>query len=178
MTFDILLPLACAWAEEQESLILREGVALTPSQLEDARRIGVVSPERVKLRVVDAIPLPVQPLLRGAAETTGLISLLTCGLTLRYGIYIRSDQWGVRRLVVHELAHTAQYERLGSIRAFLECYLYECLAIGYTAAPMEQEAIAMVQRICGRVQSPGIPQAPLPNVSTRKPTGRGPRTHT
>jgi len=148
MTFDILLPLACAWAEEQESLILREGVALTPSQLEDARRIGVVSPERVKLRVVDAIPLPVQPLLRGAAETTGLISLLTCGLTLRYGIYIRSDQWGVRRLVVHELAHTAQYERLGGFQPFLKQYLGECLVVGYPLGSLEQEAKRIEAEMC------------------------------
>jgi hypothetical protein len=148
MTFDILLPLACAWAEEQETLIMREGVALTASQMEDARRIGVVSPERVKLRVVDAIPLPVQPVLRNAAETTGLISLLTCGLTLRYGIYIRSDQWGVRRLVVHELAHTAQYERLGGFQPFLKQYLGECLSVGYPLGSLEQEAKRIEAEMC------------------------------
>jgi hypothetical protein len=140
ITFEMLLPLACAWAEEQEALILREGVALTSSQLDDARRIGVAAPERVKLRVVDSIPLPVQPVLRGAAETTGLISPLTCGLTLRYGIYIRADQWGDRRLVVHELAHTAQYERLGGFQPFLKQYLGECLAVGYPLGSLEQEA--------------------------------------
>jgi len=61
-------------------------------------------PERVRLLKVPEVPLPSDPLLRAAAETTGLISPLTCGLAVRYGIFVRSDYWGERRLVVHELA--------------------------------------------------------------------------
>jgi len=49
-------------------------------------------------------------------------------MSLRYGIFIRSDCWGDRRLVIHELAHTKQYERLGSLWHFLKLYLFECLA--------------------------------------------------
>src|SRR5207253_9933621 len=60
------------------------------------------------------------------------------GLAVRYGIYLRADYWAERRFLVHELAHTAQYERLDGVRAFLECYLYQCLAIGSTSAPMER----------------------------------------
>src|SRR5688572_21623733 len=108
-----LLPLACAWAEEQEVIILRDGVSLTAAQITDAQRIGVAHPEQVRLRVIDEIPMPGNPMLRAAAESTGLISSFTAGLTLRYGIFIRADCWGERRLIVHELAHTAQYERLG-----------------------------------------------------------------
>ena len=121
----MVLPMACAWAEEQEAVILRDGVALTASQIADARHIGIAHPERVRLRVVEEIPLPLHPLLREAAEITGLISPRTAGLTLRYGIFIRSESWGERRLVVHELAHTAQYERLGGFQLFLEQYLFE-----------------------------------------------------
>lgn len=149
LNFEILLPLACAWAEEQEDIIQRDGVGLNPSQIADARKIGVASPERVKLRVVDEIPLPRQPLLRGAAETTGLLSPLTCGLTLRYGIYVRSDHWGDRRLVAHELAHTAQYERLGGIKPFLIQYLGECLKVGYPLGFLEQEAKRIETEVCG-----------------------------
>jgi len=44
-------------------------------------------------------------------------------------------------LVVHELAHTWQYERLGGLRPFLKQYLYECLvAPGYPFGHLEQEA--------------------------------------
>ena len=77
-----------------------------------------------------------------------LISPCTIGLTLRYSIFIRDDHWGQRRLVVHELAHTMQYERLGSIEAFLRQYLHECITIGYPAAPMEQRAQRIVRETC------------------------------
>jgi hypothetical protein len=48
---------------------------------------------------------------------------------------------------LHELVHTAQYERLGGIVAFLRKYLSECATSGYRAAPLEEEAIAVAQRI-------------------------------
>ena len=147
--FERLLPLACAWAGEQEHVILRDGVPLTSAQIADARRIGVAQPERVRLRVVEEIPSPTHPDLRRAGELTGLISPMTIGLTLRYGIFIRSDHWGERRLVVHELVHTGQYERLGGFKPFLQQYLRECITIGYPAAPMEQEAKRIEREICG-----------------------------
>src|SRR5688500_16601620 len=101
--FNLLMPLACSWAEQQEQIILKEGVPLTKSLLADARRIGISHPDRVRLRVVREIPWPDHELLREAVETTGLLSPLTIGLTLRYGIYIRADHWGDRGLVIHEM---------------------------------------------------------------------------
>jgi len=146
----MVLPLACAWGEEQEAVILRDGVALTASQIADARQIGVAHPECVRLRVVEQIPLPLHPMLRDAAEVTGLISPRTAGLALRYGIFIRSESWGQRRLVVHELAHTAQYERLGGFRAFLEQYLSECIIPpGYPFGSLEREAKRIERETCG-----------------------------
>ncbi|MCD6051663.1 MAG: hypothetical protein K0Q55_3072 [Verrucomicrobia bacterium] len=138
--FKMLLPLACTWAEEQETMILRDGVPLTAKLLADARAIGVKQPERVRLRVVEEVPMPTNPLLKSAAEETGLLSPLTAGLTLRYGIFIRADCWGDRRLVAHELVHTMQYERMGGFAPFLEQYLQECLTLGYPNGELEQEA--------------------------------------
>src|SRR3989442_6208771 len=146
--FKMLLPLACDWAEEQEHVILQDGVPLTTAQVADARRVGVAQPERVRLQVVEEIPLPTHPDLRMAADRTGLISPMTSGLTLRYGIFIRSDCWGERRLVVHELVHTMQYERFGGFMPFLRQYLHECITIGYPAAPMEQEAKRIEREMC------------------------------
>jgi hypothetical protein len=146
--FKILLPLACTWAEEQEGIILRDGALLSPAQIADAKTIGVVHPERVRLLRVPSIPMPVHPVLRAAADATKLISPDTAGLTLRYGIFIRSDCWGARPLVFHELVHTSQYERLGGFQQFLQQYLYECITIGYPAAPMEQEAVTTTARLC------------------------------
>ena len=145
--FEQILPLAAAWVEEQDKHILESGAALTPEQANDARAGGVAHPKRVRLRVVDAIPTPAHPVLRAASQATGLVGPFTAGLTLRYGIYIRRDLDGDRGLIAHELVHTGQYERHGSILAFLRQYLHECLTIGYPAAPMEQEAIVVSERV-------------------------------
>ena len=146
--FEQLLPLACQWAAAQEQRILRSGQPLSRAELADARLAGVSAPERVRVLYVPEIPIPEHPALRAAAEQTQLISPLTGGLTLRYGIFIRSDCRFHRSMVVHELGHTAQYERLGGFEPFLRRYLFECLTIGYPEAPLEQEAISLTARIC------------------------------
>jgi hypothetical protein len=147
--FAVLLPLACAWAEEQEQIILQRGISLSAAELSDAKRIGLCHPEQVRVLAVESIPMPHHPALKMAAEATGLLSPLTAGLTLRYGIFIRLDCWGERRIVVHELAHVAQYERLGGFEPFLRQYLQECLTFGYPAAPLEEEAKRIERERCG-----------------------------
>ena len=145
--FAQLLPLAVVWAKQQENYILQNGVELTQSQQSDARLASVSKSENVRLLKVNQIPLPEEPVLRTAAQITGLITRNTIGLTLRYGIFIREDFLNDRKLVVHELVHVSQYERLGSIGQFLQKYLQECITIGYPQAPMEQEATTLSNRI-------------------------------
>ncbi|MGA2092991.1 MAG: hypothetical protein ABSH16_06240 [Sedimentisphaerales bacterium] len=147
--FVALLPFAVAWAEEQEGIILRNGVPLTGLQMADARTLGILHPDKVRLMNVASIPMPEEPSLKAAAKATQLISPLTAGLTLRYGIFIRSDCWGNRGLIAHELVHTSQYERLGGFLPFLQEYLRQCITIGYPAAPMEQEAIMRTAELIG-----------------------------
>lgn len=146
--FQVLLPLACEWAEAQEQLIIDKGVALTDARIEDAKRVGVSHPKNVRLLKVLKIPMPDHPALEAAAQATQLISPQTTGLTLKYGIFIRSDLWGERRLIVHELVHTSQYERLGGFLPFLQKYLMECITIGYPDTPMEHEAVKIADKIC------------------------------
>ncbi len=146
--FKVLLPIACAWAEEQEHIIIHYGVPLSPVQNADAVKIGIDHPEKIRLLKVTRIHFPVHRPLCTAADATQLISPLTAGLTVRYGIFIRADCWDDRRLVCHELVHTSQYERLGGLQQFLQQYLYECITIGYPAAPMEQEAITTTAKLC------------------------------
>jgi hypothetical protein len=145
--FEILLPLAVAWAAEQEDKILSEGLPLLEPERADAGAIGVKEPERVRLLPVETIPRPSQPQLRAACDSIDFLTPATRGLTLRYGIFVRSDCWRDRSLIIHELVHTAQYERLEGIHAFLERYLFECVTIGYPEAPLEQEAIAVAARL-------------------------------
>ena len=145
--FEKLLPLAAKWAAAVEKRILREGVPLSEQGLADARALGVRERERVRLLALPCVPTPTDLTLKTAAAAIQFLTPATRGLALRYGIFVRNDCWGERRLIAHELVHTAQYERLGGIRPFLRQYLTECLTIGYPAGPMEQEAIAIVSRL-------------------------------
>ena len=144
---DRLLPLAARWAETLEGRILRDGVPLLPEELADAKALGVGTPERVRLLCLASVPTPDDVTLRAAAAAVQFLTPATRGLALRYGIFVRRDCWRERRLIAHELAHTAQYERLGGIEPFLRQYLTECLTIGYPAAPLEQDAIAAATRL-------------------------------
>ena len=138
--FETLLPLAAEWAATEEQRILREGVALSEQELADAAAMGVREPERIRLLRVESVPMPENRELRAAAEAVHFLSPETRGLTLQYGIFMRWDCWQDRHILVHEFAHTVQYERLGGILPFLRQYLYQCLTIGYANAPMELEA--------------------------------------
>jgi len=139
--FISLIPKATEWAQNQELEILTYGVPLSTSQLEDARKVKIRYPEKIRLFRVSQIPLPEDQELKIAAQTIQLITPNTIGLTLRYGIFVRSDYWNSREVVVHELVHTLQYERFGGIQQFLNHYLIECVQFGYPQAPLEQEAI-------------------------------------
>ena len=147
--FETLLPLAVQWATEEEERILRDGVPLAEDEVVDAVAMGVRNPERIRLLQVDEIPAPRHPVLKAAAGAIRFLTPAPRALALRHGIFIRSDCWRDRSLIVHELAHTAQYERLGGILPFLRKYLFECLTIGYAQAPLEQEAISLANRVCG-----------------------------
>jgi len=146
--FAMLLPLAAEWAAKQEEWILRDGVPLSEDEIVDAKAAGVREPQRVRLLQVRLIPTPAHPKLRAAAAAIDFLTPATRGLTLRHGIFVRSDCWRDRALIAHELVHTAQYERLGGILPFLRKYLFECVTIGYPAAPMEQEAIMLAAHAC------------------------------
>jgi hypothetical protein len=165
------LSLASAWVLSQERRILDLGAPLTTRQLADAERAGVVNPQRVRILCVQRIPMPDNPDLLRIAEQIKLTSLPPPGLSLRYGIYISSEHWGQRRLLVHKLAHTAQYERFASVRTFLECYLYQCLAVGSVAAPLEQEAELTAERICGPAQPLSAPISASDQDSKRRSSG-------
>jgi len=143
----VLLPLAVEWATEQQNRILSEGVPLSLRELADALRVGVKDPERVRLLQVETIPSPTHPALQAAYLAGNLAPTAPRGLTLHYGIFVRADHWRNRGLIVHELVHTAQYERLGGIESFRRQYMTECGTVGYSKSPMEKEAVTTAARI-------------------------------
>jgi|1186.fasta_scaffold130818_2 hypothetical protein len=145
--FDMLVPLAAEWAAQQQERILRDGVPLSLRETADALRVGVQDPERVRLLQVDIIPSPTHPVLQAAYQKINFVPSAPRGLTIHYGVFVRSDYWRDRALIVHELVHTAQYERLGGIPPFLRQYLVECATVGYYKSPLENEAVTTAARV-------------------------------
>ncbi len=137
----LLMGRIVAFAGAQERQILERGLPLDATSLADAHRVGVEQPKKVRVLEVDEIPVPAQRLLRAIGRQMGLVSAQTRGMSFRYGIYVRRGLAKDRALIAHELVHTCQYERLGSMSAFLTAYLEECLTIGYPNGPLEQEAV-------------------------------------
>lgn len=144
---ELALPIACAWVRREEARILHHGRPLSESALGDARAIGVQQPERIRIEEVSTIPPRLSPVLRRLAPKFGLTLSGTIGMALQHGIFIRKDSLGDRPLLVHELTHVAQYERLG-LRKFLRQYLHECLSLGYPLGALEAEAREMATTLC------------------------------
>ncbi|MHC4738483.1 MAG: hypothetical protein ACYS9Y_06230 [Planctomycetota bacterium] len=57
-------------------------------------------------------------------------------------------------VIVHELVHTSQYEKLGGFLPFLQKYLHQCVTIGYPTTPLEREAIEKVKQMRADEVSP------------------------
>lgn len=142
-----LLPFAADWASEQEALVLGGGMPLTAQQMTDAKRAGVARPEQIRILHVEAIPVPAHPILQAACSAISFVAGAPQGLTFGYGIFVRRDCVQDRHLLLHELAHTAQYERLGGIIPFLRKYIWECLTFGYQSSPLELEADKVADRV-------------------------------
>jgi len=134
-----LLPRAVAWAEPQSEQIRRFGEPLTEEELGLARRMGVANPGRIRVLTVEEVPRPEDPDLLAFAESIGFLDQEPNGLTLGYGIFIRSGT-RANRLISHECRHVFQYEQLRSIENFLRAYLSQVVQFGYWQAPLEQDA--------------------------------------
>jgi hypothetical protein len=157
-TLWLAVPLATVWVTRQQALIQQRGFALDHEQCLDAHAAGVRFPEKVRFRVTDPVPLPVPLVLRQMLARFGWLHDDVAGMTLGYGIHLNVHWAESREVMVHELVHVAQYERLGGIRPFLQAYLRECLIQGYPHGPLEREAIVRQLQICR--QSPPFPERP------------------
>ena len=136
-----LLPEAIAWAEAQAAEALATGVPLGAEALENARRVGVQNPERIRVKLVGALPLPENPVLKAAALQGGLLGPDRIGLTLGYAVFIVNGTLGLR-VLSHESRHVYQYEQHGGIASFLPIYLAEVVSVGYFWSSFEADAQA------------------------------------
>jgi len=138
----ILMPRAIAWAGGQAAVSIQRGVVLPPGLVQLAQYVKVQHPERIRVDIVDAMPLPDDELLRAAASQVGLFGSNTAGLTLGYAVLIKRGCENDTRLLSHEFRHVSQYEACGSIEAFLTVQLRHLVAYGYEDSPFEVDARA------------------------------------
>lgn len=138
--FDRIVQLMTLWAGQWQEHILRHGDALSNDEIEQARCVGVAEPGKVRVLKVPNIPMPHYPLLHSALIQSNSFDLDANGLTLEYGIFIKSVSFPQQYWVTHELVHVGQYERLGGLKMCLRQYLHECLTVGYLKSNLEQEA--------------------------------------
>src|SRR5688572_24565407 len=147
--FERLAPLAYQWAKIQEAYILRHGAPLTPHQMADAGRAGVQNPAQVRVLVVDRIPLPDDPELADAARRAQIITDASRGVAIGYGIIIRADSWQNRELLLHQLVHVAQCERIGSLKSYVAHYLSDRRgSSAFSVDPLEDEARGLARDLC------------------------------
>jgi hypothetical protein len=160
----LLTPKAVEWAEQCALVVSESGEPLTEHYLKLAQRVGVAHPESIRLACVTQIPMPTDPLLLQAILQTGLLGPGAIGLTLHYGIYIRSGHDSIP-LLSHEFRHVYQYEQAGSIAAYLPEYLQQIVQFGYANTPFEIDA-----------RDHEIPSAQQPASTSDKPSNRLQRT--
>ncbi|MEP6821466.1 MAG: hypothetical protein ABI946_03870 [Chthoniobacterales bacterium] len=147
--FGLLAPRALAWAKSQEELILKYGSPLGPTQSQDAERAGVQDIDRIRVLVVDRIPMPEDEELADAARRAQIITEASQGIALGHGIAIRASSWQDRTLLVHCLVHVAQCERSGGLDAFVPEYLSDRnSSADFSIGSLEEEARGTARDIC------------------------------
>lgn len=134
------LPLGTRWVRKQEAAILRDGRPLSEWETMWAHDVGVRHPEDVRILPVPRIPTPGIGFFRMLNNLFGFLSEGPTGMAVNYGIYLEASQATNPSLLVHELTHVAQFERLGGVEEFLREYLTQCVHDGYWDSDLEQEA--------------------------------------
>lgn len=152
-----LLPATIALLQAVEATAMARGRALTQDEMQTAHRLGVAQPQRIRVLVTPVLPNWLAPdamanpaLANGSAvdaeHSTPQRHYGVAGLTAGHGILLGIRYANNPRVLAHELAHVAQYERLG-MRAFALRYLTELLSVGYFRAPLELEADSAMRRV-------------------------------
>ena len=140
-----MAPRVVAWAEKLAAGGVAHGRAPTAAQLRIARASGVREPARIRIVVVDRIPLPDEPQLKAAALEVGLSPASALGMTVGYAVLVVRGYEDNVRLLSHEFRHVAQYEACGGIAPFLAMHLADLAAFGYEDSPFEVDARAHEQ---------------------------------
>ncbi len=141
------MPFATWWLKHHEKFALRRGRKLSDEELLWSQKIGIKHADKVRILAINKIPTPLPSFIENFLQHRGFPAGNASGMCMRYGIYAKETNAHSKFLIAHELVHTQQYERLGSIWAFLKAYLQETTLLGYIHSPLEKEANATAEAI-------------------------------
>lgn len=148
-TFEHLLPLAYEWARKLEEFVLAHGHPLGPSHAWDAHLAGVQNCARIRVLVVDRIPMPDDPNLMEAARRLRILTQDTRCMGVGRALLVRGDAWNDRELILHNLVHIAQCERSGGLKTWCREYLADRVNCpNFTIGSFEEEARRIAREIC------------------------------
>jgi hypothetical protein len=137
-------PPTVAWIESVERDFEAAGRSLTPAEIQMATEIGVKEPERIRVVVAKAFPLPDDPPLRALLTSYGLGSRTEGGRTMGTVVFLKPKYQNSRSILAHEMVHVAQIERL-SLQGFISRYLTEIEMVG-DSAPLEAEGYRKMRK--------------------------------
>ena len=137
-----IFPAVCEWIEQQENDIFSKGRCLTFNETQIAKNIGIKNFDIIKVYESEFVPQPKNKIILEMGKQFGLLNKeRTKGICFRYGIFINKKTTNKNLVLIHELIHTLQYEKFGSVEKFLYQYIKECIELGYEDSPLELEAI-------------------------------------
>lgn len=148
-TFERLLPLAYQWAKQLEEFVLAHGHPLGTTHAWDAHLAGVQDSAKIRVLVVDRIPLPDNPKLAEASRRLRIITEDTRCMGLGHALLVRGDAWNDRELILHNFVHVAQCERAGGLEPWVREYLSDRVSCpNFTIGAIEEEARRVAREIC------------------------------
>lgn len=149
---DAVLDARLARQQRFDRFVRAHGRRLAGREVALARKAGVTQPDRIRILEVAHIPrrdtdtklmqnLNIQPPKLRRVEIGGLTS--------GYGVVLNKRYVAQDWVLAHEFAHVAQIERMGP-RGFLRRVLIETYSLPGKLIPIEQEAIAISEKVTGK----------------------------
>jgi len=134
-----LLPAAEKFVVRNQEKALRLGHPLTSKYLRIAKELGIDKADKIRIYTVHDLPAPQDQKLADAARALGYNSPDIVAYTYGYGIWIKDGNQDNNGVLIHELIHVRQAERMG-LKEQIRQYLTQLFIFGYRQAPLEVEA--------------------------------------